>query len=59
MGFEPLIDRNVFSSGVDLDHQVAVKIMVSKISCLLWQVFSKSMMILALYIDSQQEFIWL
>lgn len=59
MGFEPLIDWNVFSSGVDLDHQVAVKIMVSKISCLLWQVFSKSMMILALYIDSQQEFIWL
>lgn len=58
MGFEPLIDWNVFSSGVDLDHQVAVKIMVSKISCLLWQVFSKSMMILALYIDSQQEFIW-
>lgn len=59
MGFEPLIDWNVFSSGVDLDHQVTVKIMVSKISCLLWQVFSKSMMILALYIDSQQEFIWL
>lgn len=59
MGFEPLTDWNVFSSGVDLDHQVAVKIMVSKISCLLWQVFSKSMMILALYIDSQQEFIWL
>ena len=27
---------NVFSSGVDLDGQVAVKIMVSQISCLLY-----------------------
>ena len=36
MGFKPLIDLNVFSSGVDLDGQVAVKIMVSKISCLLY-----------------------